>query len=334
VNHPVTILFLCFFSSIIEWREPGHLITVLIAAMRLRQLRTTQSVTFFAPPEVDQSIKDFCHSAKNERLNSSQVVSWLLEQTCRANEDLNKLYVTQGIDFCQRTDAVWRHREFENNKTHRARLLAVLRRPERQTLEQMYGGALVASDSVGPMSVRKLQVFANQLTKSTDTRGNIPTNALEEVEQEREVQVQVEQVRQVQKPPRYKPLLFPGMHPTIASFVRTGVLETKPSGGDAPGFEHAFAVVARTNLGRRFNVRETGSNLFVSREFGKTVKFAKDANVADNFLVSFRFRFTMTFCDQYVKLVDTDNDGLIAPCGMDPLESIDSDRADHYTRGG
>ncbi|RYP29500.1 hypothetical protein DL767_006690 [Monosporascus sp. MG133] len=256
------------------------------AAMRLRQLRTTQSVTFFAPPEVDQSIKDFCCPATDERLSSSHVVPWLLEQTCRANEDLQSLYVAQGLDFCRRTDAEWRHHNYLADPTHRTQLLDVLRQPERQTLEQLYGGASVgfSTGSQGRISALQLQVFAEQLTRCSSKRTPHHIGAFEEVEQEREAQAQVEQVRQVQKPLRYEALPFPGLHPAISCFARTGVLESTPYDQSDTSFEHAFAWVAKTSVGRHFGVRETDSKMFVSKEFGKTVKCRKDKNVADNFL--------------------------------------------------
>lgn len=260
--------------------------------MRLRQLSTTQSVTFFAPPEVDQSIRDFCRILRPTRLDSSHVVSWLLEQTCRTNEDLQSLYVAQGIDFCQRTDAAWRHTDPVANATHRGTVLKALRRSERQTLDQLYGRAPAGTDTAGPISDGKLRAFVDQLIQSGSgglgAARHKMTGALEEVEQEREVQVQVEQVRQVQRPPRYEALAFPGLHPTISRFAHTGVLGFKGTdlGGGEYGYEHAFACVAKTKLGRRFGVRKTSSRLFVSAEFGKSVKVTKYDDLAGSFLVS------------------------------------------------
>ena len=51
--------------------------------MRLRQLGTTQSVVFFAPPEVHQSILDCQKKTNHDKIDSSDVVTWLLEQTCK-----------------------------------------------------------------------------------------------------------------------------------------------------------------------------------------------------------------------------------------------------------
>ncbi|KAI1805842.1 hypothetical protein F4811DRAFT_513767 [Daldinia bambusicola] len=254
------------------------------AAMRLRQLRTTQSVSFFAPPEVDQSIRDFCRPARGTSIDASHVVTWLLEQTCCVNEDLQSLYVSQGVDFCQRTDAIWRHENFLTNTTQRAKLLETLQQPERQTLEQLYGGALADSRirTVGHMSTPQLQKFADQLNQSYGERGALHVGAMEEVEQEREVQVQVEQVRQIQKPLRYEALEFPGLHPAISNFARIGVLEDTSPNRNQTAFEHAFEYVARTTLGKQFGVKNTGSQFFVSTEFKRTVKCRN--GMVDNYM--------------------------------------------------
>ncbi|KAI0172821.1 hypothetical protein GGR52DRAFT_591328 [Hypoxylon sp. FL1284] len=261
---------------------------ITIPAMRLRQLQTTQSVTFFAPPDVDQSIKDFCHPTVGERLDSSHVIAWLLEQTCHVNEDLQSLYVAQGLDFCRRTDAVWRHGRHITDAMHRTRLLDVLQQPERQTLEELYGGASTSSGSgsTDSLSYPQLLAFADKLRMRGVDGGTLEVGALEEVEQERDVQVQVEKVRQVQKAPRHDALVFPGLHLDISDFVRTGSLGHAPPDPDQnAGFEHAFAHVARTSIGKRFGVRPTGSRLFVSTEFGRTAqrKGTKQSPL-DNFL--------------------------------------------------
>jgi hypothetical protein len=75
------------------------------AAMRLRQLATTQEIVFFAPPEVHQSILDLRKKSSEDKIDSYDVVCWLLEQTCSGIEQLQPLYYSQGIDFCRRTQA-------------------------------------------------------------------------------------------------------------------------------------------------------------------------------------------------------------------------------------
>ncbi|KAL8345895.1 hypothetical protein RB598_000014 [Gaeumannomyces tritici] len=260
------------------------------AAMRLRQLRTTQSVVFLAPPDVDQSIRNYCSVPPRIIMDSSHVISWLLEQTCRGLEDLQSLYVSQGVDFCRRTDAEWRYHQDTAEglgapEQQRSKLLAVIQKPERQTLERLYGGkGRTESSSLPPnISDARLRAFMDRLA-GFNVRHSANLDALQEVEQEQEqeVQVQVEQVSHVQRPARYTPLVFPGLRLEIEQFVRTGVLPRSRG-----AYEHAFAYVGRTSVGRKFGVRETGSKLFVSAEHGRTVKLASGTgktDVADNFL--------------------------------------------------
>lgn len=94
--------------------------------MRLRQLATTQSVTFYAPPEVYRSILDLRGKKHGDHVDSSDVLHWLLEQTCRNNEQLQSLFIAQGVDFCRRMSAARQHPKFLSLEAHRAAFLGVI----------------------------------------------------------------------------------------------------------------------------------------------------------------------------------------------------------------
>lgn len=239
---------------------------------------------------MESSIRDFHKLDLYDRIKSSHVVPWLLEQTCRSIEDVQGLYVAQGIDFCQRTDVIWNCKSFMTKSSERQKLFRTLKQPERKTLQQLYGPApeTPAISSHGKLTSLQLRSFMKKLALiSKEQRGKTQSDALQEVEQEREVEVQVEQVRQSEKRKRYTPLKYPGMHPDIIHFARNGVLESPQSSNlRKPGFEHAFSFVARTVVGQRFDVHETSSRLFVSKEFTNTVHIAQNSHEGDNFLVS------------------------------------------------
>ncbi|KAM3068070.1 hypothetical protein ACMFMF_009436 [Clarireedia jacksonii] len=253
----------------------------LQAAMRLRQLGTTQSISFFAPPEVYQSIVDVCGKKLRDALDSSHVVRWLLEQTCQTNEHLQNLYIAQGTDFCRRTDAEWKHPNMLTQRGQQQAYLKVIQQSECQTLEKLYG---VAEDtqSLSPtdMSSTTLKTFMEELSKQRRAvRGNTKgahSSVLEEVEQEREIEHQVEEVRQVQKPIHYKALAFPGLSKVVYEFATTGKLLDATS-------EHVFVALARTSIGRKYSVCCTRSRLFVSEEFMRTIELNGRA-VNDNFV--------------------------------------------------
>jgi len=259
--------------------------------MRLRQLGTTQSVVFFAPPEVHHSILDVCKKIDgrptySSHIDSSHVVTWLLEQTCRANEHLQNLYLAQGADFCRRIGAQWKNANFITDSSDREAYLKVVQHPERQTLEQLYGAATdLEPTTLAHIHFAELRVFVEKLNKqrrAAMANGNgVHSAVLEEVELEREVEFQFEEVRQVQRPTHYNALTFPGLHPDISHFAKTGKL----TGGC--GYEHVFEALARTSIGQKYNVRRTISHLLVSTEFMRTIKLIKRVP-NDGFLVSLR----------------------------------------------
>src|SRR5438552_681114 len=106
--------------------------------MRLRQLATTQSVVFFAPPEVHQSIVDQRNKRYKDPIDSYDVICWLLQQTCDGIEQLQPLYYSQGADFCRRTQAAVNNPDFLRDTDQRATYLSALRQLERNTLEELY----------------------------------------------------------------------------------------------------------------------------------------------------------------------------------------------------
>ena len=251
--------------------------------MRLRQLATTQSVMFVAPPEVDQSIRDLCKRQKGQYVDSSHVIHWLLEQTCRSNEQLQGLYVSQGLEFCRRANAVSENPKFAVDSTQGQALLNVHQSPEQLSLEQLYGPATNGHrNDLDDISHSGLQKIVRQLTKQRRTADrDLPmlSAAMEEVEQEREVEYQVEEIREIQKPAQYSALKFKTLHSAISHFASEGVL----SGRD--GFEHVFACLGNTSLGGKWELDNSGSRLFVSSEFKRTVDLGS-RGPDDNYFVS------------------------------------------------
>ncbi|KAI9772802.1 MAG: hypothetical protein M1839_002303 [Geoglossum umbratile] len=246
------------------------------AAMRLRQLGSTQSITFFAPPEVHRSILDLRNKKHGDFPDSSDVVYWLLEQTCSSNEQLQKLYFVQGTEFCHRTHAAWEYSNFLTDLVHRTAYVQVLQQPEQQTLEQLYRPKLDSKHSITTVSLSpKLHEIMEELKmRHQDSFANsnaVHSSAFEQVEQEREVAFEVEEVREVQKPKHFKALSFPGLNPAILHFSKTGELI------DSQGYEQVFMALRRTGLGLKYGISATAvpSHLYVSSEFMRTVRLRK-----------------------------------------------------------
>ncbi|KAK7426297.1 hypothetical protein QQZ08_007198 [Neonectria magnoliae] len=255
------------------------------AAMRLRQLGTTQSVTFFIPPEVHQGIADLQEKTMYEPIDSADVIEWLLDNTCESIEQLQPLYYSQGKDFCRRMQATLSNPNFLKIKSQREKYVATIKQDEQQTLQQLYDPKQKARGMQQQTSTNKeLRAFITELNARRktfqDTGRAVRAAALQQVEQEREVAFEVESVRQVKRPQHYAAHSFQSLHSDLEVFARTGNMPA-----DAHYFTHVFTSLSKTGLGRKFRVSRnaTDSRLFVTGEFEKTIKQKLD-DAMDNFL--------------------------------------------------
>ncbi|PWY88271.1 hypothetical protein BO70DRAFT_419943 [Aspergillus heteromorphus CBS 117.55] len=259
------------------------------AAMRLRQLGTTQSIVFISPPEVHQSIMDTCEKGPGDSIDSSDVIYWLLHQTCANNKDLEPLFFAQGVDFCRRVQAAEKNTNFLHDFSHRTAYMQVLQQPEQQTLEQLYKPLASGANDTGVGAESNSQPLEGKVAgfmkalrerhrQTHTTSTSIVSSALEEVEQEREVAYEIEEERQVQRPQKLDPHKFPGLHPSLEQFAKTGTLKEL-------GVVDAALAVDLTKLGRKYGVRSAAflTRLYVSAEFRLTVKL-KHAEKRDDHL--------------------------------------------------
>ncbi|KAG8525228.1 uncharacterized protein KY384_008872 [Bacidia gigantensis] len=243
------------------------------AAMRLRQLATTQSVIFFAPLEVHQSIINYRHKMRNDAIDSSDVIAWLLEQTCCNIRQFQPLYVSQGHDYCLRKAAAWRYPKVTTDNTHLEEYLKILEQPEQYSLETLYGrrGGSAAKPLHAPGHPR-LTTYVNELDdiKRHLSKSGSSTQMLayQEVEQEREVAVEIENVREVKKPHHAIGAPQRPRDKDVRQFAITGNLNP-----ESQSYTQVFASLSMTELGKRFGVSKSAiqSKFYVTHEFLKTV---------------------------------------------------------------
>jgi hypothetical protein len=104
-----------------------------------------------------------------------------------------------------------------------------------------------------------LAIFNKELNSQRkdfqDSGHAVHGSALQEVEQEREVTYEVENVREVQKPVYFQPFSFPGLHRDLVSYVKTGRMAA-----DSAAYEYAFSLLRRTSLGREHRVSNDGTS--------------------------------------------------------------------------
>ena len=246
---------------------------VLLAAMRLRQLAISQCVVFYAPPEVHQSILNLLKKPEQDPIDSSDVVAWLLEQTCCNIEQLKPLYISQGLDYCRRETSARTNTAAIKDTAQRAEYLKVLEQVEHYSLEEMYAPNHKAKalsffpdgDPEIGAYVANLKAMKENLCETGDA---LQTLAHQEVEVEREVEIEVETIRQIKKPSLADALPQPDLEPVVRSFAETGRLDCF-----SPSVEQIFVALRSTSIGRRLGVNEdaTSSKLFATSDFRQTV---------------------------------------------------------------
>jgi hypothetical protein len=248
------------------------------AAMRLRLLGKTQSVTFFSPPEVHQSILDLRVAAKASTqvdLNSVDVIRWLFEQTCNGIEQLEPLYFNQALNYLQRTQAKLEHPNFLKNVECRVAYLSIARSEELQSLRQLYEpkhqqrNQQIKPSDFAPCLRPFVEEVLTRRKGCQDQGFAIHSSALEEVEQEREMEFEVEAVREVQPPVHFKAFKIAKLNRDIKELAVTGQL---PAGSDA--FQPMFYALQKTAVGIRhgtITATGTAAGLYVSTQFTRTV---------------------------------------------------------------
>ncbi|KAL5619795.1 hypothetical protein FOVSG1_002017 [Fusarium oxysporum f. sp. vasinfectum] len=253
---------------------------IVQAAMRLRQLATTQSISFVAPPEVYTSVLSLrsAHSPKvtaSQPLKSTDIVHWLLGQSCQASDNMMSLHIAQGFDFCRRTDALLDFRKSSQSKKRRDKLLQETQQPEGQTLEQLYGPKQEASSTgLKAFNSRHVQCFVKELqgleADLVKYQWRACSSAFDEVEQEREVEFEVHQLREKQNPTHLTALEFPGLDNALVRFCEKPEVELA-----SLHFIQALDLIGDTYLGLKYGIEGTSSKLFVSKEFSRTVQTRK-----------------------------------------------------------
>ncbi|KAL2041871.1 hypothetical protein N7G274_005656 [Stereocaulon virgatum] len=283
------------------------------AAMRLRQLAISQSIMFCAPPEVHQSILNLRKKTDRDAIDSHDVIVWLLEQTCCNIEQLQPLYISQGLEYCRRWLSAAKNPNAGSDHEQRKAYLTVLEQPEQYSIEKLYAPdqrtKSRAIDGHGfPLImeyVEKLSAMKKGLRNTGDT---VQALAHQEVEQEREVQVEVEQEREVKKPNHAQALPQPPFQDEVRSFAETGRLI---AGSQA--YHQAFVALRHTALGRRLGVNDsaTMSRLFVTEDFSRTV-VTQFGRPRDEYLRSVHWLLWSQVTDTALVLSDFEADIILA----------------------
>jgi len=296
--------------------------TLVQAAMRLRLLGQTQSITFFSPVEVHQGILDRLAKDTNESYQptSGDVLRWVFGQTCDTMEQLEPSYYAQTSQYLQQEQARLEYPDYLQDLPSREAYLATVRNKEALSLKQLYEpkgerhrrAGLSTAIIVWKPSLQSIYTELVNRKKHFQDRGSaVHASTLEEVEieqereAEREVEVEVENVREVQQALLFHAHKTKKLHEDIRHFAEFGRLVP---GSDA--YQPMFSVLGRTtSLGLKHTVNSSmRSGLWISAEFSRTIEIYAPN---DNYIRSSHWILWSTISQQALLVSPEEADQLI-----------------------
>ncbi|KAI9370544.1 hypothetical protein BJX61DRAFT_544525 [Aspergillus egyptiacus] len=245
------------------------------ACMRMRKLGKGQSVVFCISPEIKTRILSVVERPGDDNIEVRDVLRWAVSETWLEMQHSIPLWAMQGERF-ERQSALWRDVSCGSQvRMPRSQAESFLE-SESQSLKQRYrprqrDTPIIASRPDQNENIRlileRCREFANLRLSSTQ---------LQE-EQERQLAPEIEQARQVQRPPSAKPEIH-HLHPDLRQFVVTGLLE-KSSRAVVP----AFSTLRNTSAAKFLDVSEFPSKLLVSTDFARTAEMPRASSISDDY---------------------------------------------------
>jgi hypothetical protein len=221
--------------------------------MRMRKLGNGHSVMFFAPTEVDWSIRSATQKANTDNVDVADILHWAMLETCLDIQMRAPHWVQQGSDFNTRHSA-WA--KLSRTPTSISTLKTAWLQPEERSLEDMYAPR---------SSLQPFGFFDPDIQKKCEELGFLSASARSmDEEQEREVLHEVEKERRVERPSRVEPATHI-LHPDVRRFVNTGRI---PKG--SPAFIQALSsLVNTTAIFHEHN--QWAQTILVTHDFNRTV---------------------------------------------------------------
>jgi hypothetical protein len=235
--------------------------------MRMRKLGNGHSVLFFAPTEVDRSIRSATQKVDTDDIDVADILHWAMLETCLDIQMRAFHWVQQGSDFNTRRSA-WT--TFSRAPaTSKSTLESAWLQPEERSLEDMYA----------PHSPSQVSHVCNaDIRRKCEELGVLmgPERSMDE-EQEREVVHEIEKERQVHRPPKLKPAAQ-DLHADVRRFVKTGRIPTRST-----AFIPAISSLVDTTA-KFHEADQWAHNILVTRDFARTVGTFLTMEKADDYL--------------------------------------------------
>ncbi|KAF3275888.1 hypothetical protein TWF970_006499 [Orbilia oligospora] len=205
--------------------------------MRMRKLGNGHSLVFLAPPDIYSHIQHETERLETENAGVSDVLLWTMQEGCRQIQHGFAIWADQGFQYLKRSQG-WN--DFRADGDIGA-LESAIQEPESRPLLEMYG----ADD--GSLKVDHCVLNSpngKEITRQLDEFNVIVTNSVRvQEEQEREVDHEVEEERNIERPKPAKAMQHQ-LADQLRTLVRSGRFHLNSS-----VFRPPFSIFARvTNM--------------------------------------------------------------------------------------
>lgn len=242
------------------------------ACMRMRKLGNGQAVTFIVPEEVSAKIRERTGKSLDAPIEVSDVLCWSIGETW---EDLKKsmpLWAVQG----QRFES---HRHLLHGASTTKDQAKGFLEAEAQGLETRYKPRTKDDDGLTQLSSWDMsnKNIAQIVSRCRDFEAMGFGSAALSEEQERELSPEIEEERQIERPPRMSAAKHE-LHPDLLRLVRFGELRV-----NSKAFEPAFKALRSTSAAKLFDLSGFPSfppDLLVTMDFMRTVKIPSGSTEA------------------------------------------------------
>ncbi|KAG5333650.1 hypothetical protein C0989_005176, partial [Termitomyces sp. Mn162] len=194
--------------------------------MRMRQLGRGQSVVFFAPAEVDRSIRacDLCPLEPSAQVSTADILRWTMWQTCEHIRRYLPHWAQQGVDYKRRNIAWTLHERNSSVPGALQNLRSSWEEPDAQTLDEMYE----AQPDPDTTSFHPAFQLPNLKERLDELGVSVLSDVRADEEQERQVSKEAEKEQQRERPLKVKPA-SPQLHKALESLIKLGNFNPDPS---------------------------------------------------------------------------------------------------------
>lgn len=251
----------------------------------MRKLGNGQSVVFCIPTEIRTKIMHVTGNAQDSEITISDILAWVMSET---NVDLRRtipIWATQGRCFVRQTK-LWGEAQADDGLRMDQNLAEKFLEDEAKSIATRYRPVSSASGAaVSQDTDQMLHMIAERCREFEST--NIRSRTLQE-EQERELAPEVEEEREVERPPPAEAAPHK-IHDNVRRFFATGKI---PANG--AGFIWAFEALRHTSAAECLDLSKAPRNIRVTADFARTIKYKQSHQGYDSYQRNVQFVLTST----------------------------------------